>query len=401
MLDTAIRRMRCALVTCSGDRAPMQTVRDRAHAGGSDHRHRESRGPVRLVCGALVLAFVWLLVVAANAQAVESVTVTFGPDPTEEVPLPIRMTWTTADPDPFVVLTSKRTGVRGCGATHAIDDPYSTDILTRPGGSTATAFRTLRRFAGPGSRTLCGYLQRSPVDAAPLARTGPITVPVRSARASVAISAPVRVAPRQAFALNVSVTAELRRYVVVTNKRAGARGCAPSHALDDPVSRDVLVSYLQGTQTRTQMVLAPRMAGTYLLCAYVQEGGRDRRRRPSVPRCTSLALIHALRPRPRLPRRSGPSRRRIGPCAAIAGRTSATPGAPGTSAERSARGCSDWPGATSAATAARFVAAPRRARCCPRRRQTSLWPAQAADHAAQNRVEIAPPVRRETVRGDD
>lgn len=230
---------------------------------------------MRLVCRALILAFAWLPAVVASAQAAESITVTFGPDPTEEVPLPIRMSWTTADADPFVVVTIKRFGLRGCGATHAIDDPNSTDVLVRRGGFTGTAMRVLRPFAGPGRRILCGYLQRSPGDPAPLAVTGPITVPVRSGRATVAVTAPARVAPRQAFALKVSVIAELRRYVFVTSKPAGARGCAPSHAFDDPVSLDVLVSYVHGMQTRTRTIFASRIAGTYLLCAYIQEGGRD------------------------------------------------------------------------------------------------------------------------------
>jgi hypothetical protein len=104
---------------------------------------------------------------------------------------------------------------------------------------------------------------------------GPIAVTPRSARATVSVTAPARVDTGQAFAFNVAVTTELQRYLVVTQKPAGGRGCEASHALDDPNSTDVLGESIQGTQAPTRTITAPSTAGTYLLCAYVHEGGGD------------------------------------------------------------------------------------------------------------------------------
>ena len=211
----------------------------------------------RRVLGVLAVSLASLFGIAASAQAAESITVTFGTDPTEEVPLPITMRWTTATPRAYVAVTIKPNGQLGCPATHSIDDPNSTDVMQWIGGYTGGRTRNWT-FADPGSWTLCGYLQRSISDPAPLAVTGPITLTTRSARANVAVTAPPRVDPREGCDISVAVESELRRTVIVTHKPAGPRACAASHALDDPVSLDVLAAAVHGTQTRTRTIFAPR-----------------------------------------------------------------------------------------------------------------------------------------------
>ncbi len=83
----------------------------------------------------LLLALTLALFGGAAARA-DTITVTTGPDPTEEVPLPITATWSSGT-SAEVFVTVKPAGPVGCAATYAIDDPNSSDEIYR-GGSTAT-----------------------------------------------------------------------------------------------------------------------------------------------------------------------------------------------------------------------------------------------------------------------
>ncbi len=117
--------------------------------------------------------------------------------------------------------------------------------------------------------------------------TGPISLTIRSARATVSLAPPARVGANQKFALNVPVTAELARELFVTIKPVGGRGCEATYALDDPNSSDVIYrSGVQGATTVTTNYTASATQGTYLLCAYVQEGPSD-----ATPEATSSATF--------------------------------------------------------------------------------------------------------------
>jgi hypothetical protein len=103
-----------------------------------------------------------------------------------------------------------------------------------------------------------------------------VTLTIRAARATVALTVPPRVDAGKVFALNVPVTTELGRNLYVTVKPAGGRGCEATYALDNPNSDNIIWSRgVQGAQTVTENVTASTTNGTYLLCAYIQESESD------------------------------------------------------------------------------------------------------------------------------
>lgn len=247
-------------------------------------RRRPAR--IRLLRGlsrSLIAAITLLALLAASAQADETISISLGADPTEEVPLPISVSWSSAASSVVVLVTVKPSGGQGCAANYAADDPNSSDVISDSGGATGTLSRN-QTFADPGDFTLCGYLQNGSSDTTPRKATGPVVVSVRSAKATMAISVPERVDPGRTFPMTLTVTAELQRQVLVTVKPAGGRGCEPSYAADAPLSADVYDGLVQGTQTITKNVTASTTKATYLLCAYVQEGSTD-----TAPEATATA----------------------------------------------------------------------------------------------------------------
>jgi hypothetical protein len=216
------------------------------------------------------------LTVAAAADA-DSISLTTGADPTEEVPLPITATWSTAQRSPRVLVTVKPAGSLGCAPTYAVDDPNSSDVIydtsaTNPTGSTTSNWTP----EDPSSWIFCGYLQSSEDSTVTLATSAPLTVAVRGARASASIVVPARVDSGQPYPLSVPVTSELARQLYVTVKPAGGRPCEATYALDDPNSSDAIYAQpVSGNQTVTVNASAITAVGGYLLCAYVQEDSSD------------------------------------------------------------------------------------------------------------------------------
>ena len=239
---------------------------------------------VRCFRRSLIGALGTLALCAAGAQADETVSITVGNDPTEEVPIPVSVTWSSAIASPSVFVTVKPAGGQGCAPNYAADYPNSSDVIST--GGTATGTESVNRtFSDPGNFTLCGYLQDGSGSSATVRKaTGPVATTVRSAKASVAVASPARVDPGQTFQLSVAVTSELSRSVFVTVKPSGGRGCEPNYAADSTVSDDVNRSDVQGFQTVQTNTTASETNGAYLLCAYVQEESSD-----VVPEATGFA----------------------------------------------------------------------------------------------------------------
>lgn len=229
----------------------------------------------------LLLTCAFVLLAVTNAFAADSISVTVGSDPTEEVPVPLTVNFTSADTGARAYVTVKPAGPLGCAPNYGADDPTSSDVLW----SSSTGASTNRTFSEPGVFVLCGYLQSSS-PTVPLAVTGPISMTIRAARASIALTVPPRVDTDQAFKFTAAVTTELARRVFLTIKPVGGRGCESTYALDDPNSTDVDSRQTQGTQTLDITTTAPRTAARYLLCAYVQEDSGD-----PAPEATTSAEI--------------------------------------------------------------------------------------------------------------
>lgn len=242
-------------------------------------RTRFLRGLGRSLIGALTL----LALVAGSAQADETISISVGADPTEEVPVPISVTWSSASSSARSYLTVKPAGSQGCAANYQADYATSSTLISSDPSATGTLSAN-RTFNDPGDFTLCGYLQDSSSDTTPRKATGPVGVTVRSAKATVAMTVPARVDPGQTFPMAIAVTAELPRRILITVKPAGGRGCEPNYQADSPLSSGVLDDNVQGTQNVQTNVTASTTKATYLLCAYVQEGSED-----AVPEATSSA----------------------------------------------------------------------------------------------------------------
>jgi hypothetical protein len=223
---------------------------------------------LRVSCLAAVLA----CASAAPAEAADTLSITPGPDPREEVYSPITATWSASQADLRVIVTSKG-GSQGCGATYAADDRYSQDWINRLVGATGSTARSWR-LMDPGTVTLCGYLMRAS-DSVPLAATGPVPMTYRSATAGLQLQVPPRVTPGQIFRLTVPVSSELRREVIVTRKPMSPGGCGANYALDAPLSEDLMWRSTQFDQTLGRSVKAPSADGIYLLCGYVVERPGD------------------------------------------------------------------------------------------------------------------------------
>ena len=255
--------MRAAPTRCGA----MTPVPSRDHAGRS--------ATVRCLRRSLIGALWILALCAAGAQADETISITVGNDPTEEVPVPISVTWSSATASPSVFVTVKPAGGQGCAPSYAADAANSSDVLSG-GGSASGSESENRTFSDPGNFTLCGYLQDGSSSSAIVRKaTGPVGMAVRSAKASVAITVPPRVDPGQTFQLSAAVTSELSRSILVTVKPFGGRGCEPNYAADATVSSDVISSGVQGSQTVQTNTTASEITGGYLLCAYVQEQSDD------------------------------------------------------------------------------------------------------------------------------
>ena len=234
----------------------------------------------------LIGALACFALFASTAQAEDTIGVTFGADPTEEVPVPITVAWSAASSSIRVHVTVKPAGGLGCAPNYAADDPNSRDVIYNAGG-TATGSRSDNEvFSEPGAFTVCGYLQNSTNDTV-LKATGPVALTVRSANAGVALAVPARVDPGQTFAVTANVTAELQRRLFVTLKPAGGRGCEPNYAADDPISSDQIYGRtVQGTVSESENVTASQTNGNYLLCAYIQESSSD-----TAPEAVSSAVF--------------------------------------------------------------------------------------------------------------
>ena len=210
----------------------------------------------------------------AGSASAASISLSFSSDPTEEVPVQVTATWSPASGSTSAYVTVKPAGATGCAPTYAADSPNSDDVIYDGNSSPRSVNRT---FEDPGSYVFCGYLTDvSTSQQTTIATTGPVTVNVRSATASIALTPPAQVDPSQVFTLAGTVTTELQRAVFVTIKPVGGRGCEANYQADSPVSTDVIYDLgVQGAQQISKSMTAPSTRGTYLLCAWVLEGSGD------------------------------------------------------------------------------------------------------------------------------
>lgn len=223
------------------------------------------------IARALLLALALLGPGAASAAA-DTVTVTVGPDPTEEVPFVVNASWASAVKRQHVSVTIKPAGSLSCAVNRGADEPVSDSVVSASTDDVAgTVSNTVARDA-PGDYVLCAYLQSGHDATVPAAVSGPVSVTVRPARASISLAFPPRVDPGQPFPVSAAVTAEVFRYLFVEAMPDGGRGCGAAAVITTPA---LIARPVQGVQTVSDERPAPEAGGRYLLCGFVQEGGWD------------------------------------------------------------------------------------------------------------------------------
>ena len=120
-----------------------------------------------------------LVALGGRSAHADTITVTTGPDPTEDVPLAVMVGWTSGSTDQHVFVTIKPAGPLGCAASYAADEPVSEDLISRWTDSVAGTRSGTAMEDAPGTYILCGYLQSGPFASVPAAMTGPVLVTLR------------------------------------------------------------------------------------------------------------------------------------------------------------------------------------------------------------------------------
>jgi hypothetical protein len=239
------------------------------HAARTDQRNQMStknlrRAIIGMACGASAV-----LAMPAFAAAA-TLSLSTSADPAEDRPITLRADVTAAAPDTELFVTLKPSGGVGCGASWSQDT--GSNQMTYRGVEGSTSEIEATTFDNPGTYLMCGWLQKNGNDLAPSA-VAQATVTVRSANASLTLSAPQRVKPATPFVVRLSGTAEVQRDAYITMKRAGGAGCGSSFSTDTGTNL-VYGSGVEGVfdQAKDTTIDAP---GTYLLCGWIAENAND------------------------------------------------------------------------------------------------------------------------------
>ena len=218
------------------------------------------------------LAVLATLAFAAPAAA-QSVAISVAPDPVENVPFLVTATgvgvkWHN------VYATIKPVGPVGCG-TSFDTDPDGGSFMYGLDAEGAYAVQDTAAVDNPGSYLICAWLQEYSSSPQPLATTS-VIVNVRSAQATLAITGPTHLRLGTTANFTFSGTTEVQRQVVAKVKRAGGRPCGSSSSVDEGEN----VIYGDNVQGNYTALEAPDtyevdQRGTYLLCAWIQEGSGD------------------------------------------------------------------------------------------------------------------------------
>jgi hypothetical protein len=217
------------------------------------------------VC-ALAVGVALALAPAAAADAA-SISVAVSADAAEDRAITVTASGTADTGNSWVYALVRHAGGAPCGTTPATDVGGSEthDTTVSPG-----AYSLARTYTpeDPRRYLLCGWITQGGTVQARVSRE----IDVRSNAASVAFAAPATAVPDTPVVIAVNGATEVRRWLYATVKPAGGAGCGSATSTDTGGSEvvDVLVegAFSEPRSRRFD-------PGTYLLCAWVEEGGGD------------------------------------------------------------------------------------------------------------------------------
>jgi len=277
----------CTLLGCRGRSA---RAGDCSHTEGSILYNTFVALTSRRARGLSVAAAVVAVGAFVPATAQAAITLSHDPDPVEE--RSIRVTAAgTASPEGRLYVTSRPAGGQNCAADYIAEDALSDDILYSEDVSGSYSKVGVLTADDPGVVLICAYLQNSFSDPTPR-DTGQIAIAVRSARATLSLSAPATIGADQPFTAIATGTAEFARQLYVTIRPEGAP-CGSTYSIEETQANDLVFSQtIQGTFSRIYQV-AGLTAGRYVQCAYVQENSQD-----LAPEATKSTVVQVGAPAP-------------------------------------------------------------------------------------------------------
>jgi hypothetical protein len=251
---------------------------------GGGRRGRDRRIVGRRARRLAIATAVCFAAVSGGASAdAASISLRVSADPAEDRAMTVTTSGVADGPSYFSV-SVRPAGGAPCAATAGTD--VGGDFINDGTYAAGGAYSSARTYwpEDPGRYLLCGWLQR---EGAAVVRTS-TEVTVRSNAASLAFEVPATAVPDAPVVLTIRGATEIPRYVLATVKPAGGSGCGSAYSTDAGGS-DVMDARVQGafSEQRTETF----EAGTYLLCAWVQESGGD-----LAPEAAAQALIAVLPP---------------------------------------------------------------------------------------------------------
>ena len=233
----------------------------------------------------IALATAIAITVGPSAALAEASTISLAvsADPAEDRPLTVT-TSGTADASSRLYVLVRSAGGAPC-ATTPLADVGGTDIndgtSVAAGGYSSSRLHTPE---DPQRYLLCGWITRNGTTEARTSRE----IAVRPNAASAAFQAPATAVPDEPVVLAIAGATEITRRLLATVKPAGGTGCGSSYATDTGGS-DLAYTYVQGAYAEQRSWTFE--AGTYLLCAWVQEGAGD-----LAPEAVASTTISVLPP---------------------------------------------------------------------------------------------------------
>jgi hypothetical protein len=240
-----------------------------------ERRRRTRAARIALAAG---IAF---LVGPAAADAA-TLQLSVSADPAEDRAITVTASGT-ADGFSAVDVVIRHAGGAGCAATRGTDIGGTTTHDTTVAAGTYSLSRTYTPEE-PRRYLMCGWIARGGTVEARASRE----VDVRSNAATVGFAVPATAVPGEPVVITVTGATEILRSLRGTVKPAGGAGCGSSSTTDSGGS-ELFYRTVQGAYSESRSYTFD--PGTYLLCAWIQEGSGD-----LAPEAAATATIAVLPP---------------------------------------------------------------------------------------------------------
>ncbi len=237
------------------------------------------------LCAALIVAVLWL----PGAASADSISLSVTREPVQELTSQITFQ-AVAEASAFAAVYVNAPGIP-CAPDPEADVGtaiVAPEIWTLP--SAAGPFEGSGNYAPPstGAYTMCGWVMRYDPNGVANSR-GPITassatpLDVRAPKVSLALSLPYPARAGKSFALNVRITSEVPRELVVEDAPLGRHGCPVNPAAGS--GEHLIETEIDGGPWVKHFNVGPMLAGRHLFCAWGDvpgDNGIDPQKRASL-----------------------------------------------------------------------------------------------------------------------